>query len=599
MSEEQSFVSPSRPAEPMETKDVDLLVVGSGGAGMTAAMTAKAAGLETLLVEKEERFGGSTALSGGGLWIPGAAAQARKGHHPNPEDTLTYLRKITAGVVSEERLRAYVETGPEMLSFVERHTEVDMTWKPGYPDYFPEEPGGSAQGSVINLEPIDLRKLGDDEDKLLRPAAVGPRGMWMRPLELKPFFTIRQSWAGKSILLRFLWRSVRARFTGKRITTMGQALAAELWLGMRKLGVEAWLGSPLERLLTDEDGAVVGAIVSHEGREVEVRSRGGVVIATGGFEHNPEMRAKYQPFVPEDHSLGNPGATGDGIRAGQAVGAKVDLMDEAWWFPTLAWPSGRKHMMLNERMMPAQFMVNGAGERFINEATPYSEFGHAMIEGEASGTTYLPCWLITDARSWKRYVVAGHLPLPKIPFAPVATGSEMVEDWKQAGIVKEGRTMAELAAAIGVPAEALEKTARRYDEVAATGHDDDFGRGDSAYDRFYGDETLPNPNLAPLSGPPYYAFRVVLGDLGTNGGLLTDEDARVLREDGTAIPGLYASGNTAAAVMGRTYAGAGATIGPAMTFGYRAAKDAAARLKDGAPVAAASGKNSDLEEGGR
>jgi succinate dehydrogenase/fumarate reductase flavoprotein subunit len=174
----------------------------------------------------------------------------------------------------------------------------------------------------------------------------------------------------------------------------------------------------------------------------------------------------------------------------------------------------------------------------------------------------------------------------------------MVEDWKRDGIVKEGRTMAELAAAIGVPGEALEKTAQRYSEVAASGHDDDFGRGDSAYDRFYGDETLPNPNLAPLSGPPYYAFRVVLGDLGTNGGLVTDSDARVLREDGSAIPGLYASGNTAAAVMGRTYAGAGATIGPAMTFGYRAAKDAAARLAATRPMAAVtSGKNSDLKEG--
>jgi succinate dehydrogenase/fumarate reductase flavoprotein subunit len=577
MSDAQNSTSPSR--RPEQVEEVDLLVVGSGGAGMTAAMAARAAGLDTLLVEKADRFGGSTALSGGGMWIPGASAQTRKGYRPDPEDTLTYLKKITAGIVPEARLRAYVETGPEMLDFVERHTDVDLAWKPGYPDYFPEEPGGSAQGSVINLEPIDLRKLGADEEKLLRPAAVGPRGMWMRPLELKPFFTIRQSWQGKSILLRFLWRSIRARFTGERIATMGQALVAELWLGMRRLGVKVWLDAPLQSLLTDDDGAVTGAVIRRDGDEVEVRSRGGVVLATGGFEHNPEMRKKYQPFVPEDFSLGNPASTGDGIRAGLDAGAKVDLMDEAWWFPTLAWPSGRRHMMLNERMMPAQFIVNGAGVRYINEATPYSEFGHAMIEGQESGTTYLPSWLITDAYSWNHYVVAGHLPLPHVPFAPVPTGSKMVADWVTAGVVKEGRTWAELAAAIGVPAAALEQTACRYNEVAATGHDDDFGRGDSAYDRFYGDEKLKNPNLAPLSGPPYYAFRIVLGDLGTNGGLLTDEDARVLREDGTPIPGLYASGNTAAAVMGRTYAGAGATIGPAMTFGYRAANHAAATIE--------------------
>jgi 3-oxosteroid 1-dehydrogenase len=557
---------------------VDVLVVGSGGGGMTAALAAKAAGLDTLLVEKAPRFGGSTALSGGGIWVPGATVQREAGHHADLDAVVEYLKTITDGAVSDARLRAYVRTAPEMLDFVARQTGAELVWKPGYPDYFPEVPGGSAEGSVINVEPIDLRRLGADEDKLLKPAAVGPRGMWLRPLELRSFFTIRQSFEGKRVLLKFLWRSLRARVTGERIVAMGGALTSLLWMGMRRAGVTTWLDSPLDALITGADGAVAGAIVRHEGRAVRIGARGGVVLATGGFEHNDEMRRRYQPFVPENFSLGNPESTGDGIRAGQAAGGALALMDEAWWFPTLAWPNGRRHMLLNERMMPAQFMVNGAGERFINEATPYSEFGHAMIEGEAAGVTHLPCWLITDARSWKRYVIAGHLPLPKLPFAPVPTGSRMVEDWLQAGVVKQGSSWAELATAIGVPADALERTARRYNQVAATGHDDDFGRGDSAYDRYYGDETLANPNLAPLGGPPYYAFRIVLGDLGTNGGLMTDEDARVLREDGSPIPGLYATGNTSAAVMGRTYAGAGATIGPAMTFGYRAANHVAAHL---------------------
>jgi 3-oxosteroid 1-dehydrogenase len=575
------------PSQRSEEISVDVLVVGSGGGGMTAAMAAKAAGLDTLLVEKSERFGGSTALSGGGIWVPGARAQVKAGYRPDPEQVLTYLKKITAGEVSEARLRAYVETAPQMLDFVDRHTDAELVWKPGYPDYFPEEPGGSAEGSVINVEPIDLRRLGEDEEKLLAPPAVGPRGMWLRPLELKSFFTIRQSWRGKAVLLRFLWRALRARVLGERIVAMGQALAALLWMGMRRLEVTVWLDSPLVSLIKAEDGGVTGAVVRHEGREVRVKARGGVILATGGFDHNPEMRAEYQPFVPEDFSLGNAANTGDGVRAGQEAGAAVALMDEAWWFPTLAWPSGRLHMMLNERMMPSQFIVNGAGERFINEATPYSEFGHAMIEGQASGTTYMPCWLITDAHSWRRYVVAGHLPLPQIPFAPVPTGPAMVEAWLQEGVAKQGSSLAELAAAIGVPAEALERTAARYDEVAAGGHDDDFGRGDSAYDRYYGDETMPNPNFAPLHGPPYYAFKIVLGDLGTNGGLVTDEDGRVLREDGSPIAGLYATGNTSAAVMGRTYAGAGATIGPAMTFGFRAANHVAAKLKQAEPEPAA------------
>jgi succinate dehydrogenase/fumarate reductase flavoprotein subunit len=553
---------------------VDVLVVGAGGGGMTAALAAQAAGLEVLLVEKSPRFGGSTALSGGGIWVPGARVQVEAGHRPDPEAVIGYLETITEGIVPVARLRAYVETAPAMLDFIADHTDAELVWKPGYPDYFPEVPGGSPEGSVINVEPIDLRRLGADEEKLLKPAALGPRGMWLRPLELRSFYTIRQSWKGKVVLLRFLWRALRARLLGERIAAMGQALAAHLWLGLRRLGATVWLDSPLESLITAPDGSVRGAVIRHEGRALRVCARGGVVLATGGFEHNAEMRREHQPFVADDFSLGNAASTGDGIRAGQDAGGAVALMDEAWWFPTLAWPGGRLHMMLNERMMPAQFIVDAAGERFINESTPYSEFGHVMIAKQASGT----CWLITDQRSWERYVIAGHLPLPRIPFAPVPTGGAMVEAWLRAGVVKQGRSWAELAAAIGVPADALERTAQRYDEVAATGHDDDFGRGDSAYDRYYGDETLPNPNLAPLAGPPYYAFRIVLGDLGTNGGLVTDEDARVLREDGAPIPGLYATGNTSAAVMGRTYAGAGATIGPAMTFGYRAAAHVAARL---------------------
>jgi 3-oxosteroid 1-dehydrogenase len=572
---------------------VDTLVVGAGGGGMTAAMTARVAGLDTLLIEKTPFFGGSTALSGGGIWVPGATVQVRAGYKPDREEVFGYLKTITAGLVSDQRLRAYVETAPEMLDLVAAHTDSELVWKPGYPDYFPEVPGGSARGSVINIEPIDLRRLGEDEGRLLRPLALAPRGMWLRPLELKPFFTIRQSWRGKVILLRFIWRMVRARVLGERVAALGQALAAHLWLGLRKLGVLVWFDSPLISLITDDGGAVQGALVSHGGAEVRVMARAGVILATGGFENDPELRREYQPFVPENHSFGARSNTGDGIRAGQEAGAALDLMDEAWWFPTLAWPGGRLHMLLNERMMPAQFIVNGAGRRFINEATPYSEFGHAMIAGQAAGTDHIPCWLITDAGAWSRYIVAGHLPLPKIPFSPAPTGRGMVESWLQAGVVKQADTWAELARQIGVPADALEETARRYNAVASTGHDDDFGRGDSAYDRYYGDETLANPCLAPLTGPPYYAFRIVLGDLGTNGGLVTDEHARVLREDGSAVHGLYATGNTSAAVMGRTYAGAGATIGPAMTFGYIAARHQAAALGRGTPsdVLAAGGTN--------
>jgi 3-oxosteroid 1-dehydrogenase len=558
---------------------VDVLVVGAGGGGMTAALCAQTAGLDTLLVEKSEFFGGSTGLSGGGIWFPGSSPQTKQGYHPDPEEAVKYLKIITKGIVSDERIRAYVDTGPEVLDFVADNTDASFVWKPGYPDYFPEVPGGSSNGSLLNVEPVDLRKLGDDEGKLIRPVAIPPKGMWLRPLELREFFRIRWSWTGKLVLLRFVWRMIRARVLGERIAAIGQALAAQLWMGLRKAGTKVWLESPLLSLIANDSGDVVGAVVRHEGRELRIGARGGVIVATGGFEHNAEMRHEYQPFVPDGETLGAAGNTGDGIRAGLSVGAAVDLMDEAWWFPTLHFPGGRKHLMLNERMMPGQFIVNGAGERFINEATPYSEFGHVMIEGQATGTDHIPCWLITDAAAWNRYVVAGHLPLPHVPFSPAPTGKDMMQPWLDGGVVYQAESLAGLADEIGVPADALQRTQRRYNELAASGHDDDFGRGDSAYERYFGDDSLEHPNLGPVKTPPYYAFRVVLGDLGTNGGLVTDEHARVLRDDGSVIAGLYATGNTSSAVMGRTYAGAGATIGPAMAFGYIAAGHIRERLE--------------------
>lgn len=557
---------------------VDVLIVGSGGGGMTAALTAQAAGLDALVIEKASHFGGSTALSGGGIWVPGAPAQRREGYVPSPEGVVEYLKTITDGLVSEARLRQYVEAAPQMLQFLEQLSGwFEFVWKPGYADYYPELPGGSELGSTINVPPIDLRKLGADEQKLLQPLALAPKGIWLGPKELRTFYRIRQSWAGKGVLLKLISRMVRARVFGERMAAIGQSLAARLRLALRERGIPLWLDSPMVQLITDSDGAVIGAVVEREGNTQRIGARMGVILASGGFDHDLAWRKELLPEVDQDWSFGNPAAMGDGIRAGQQVGAATDLLDEAWWFPAIQWPDGRMQFMLNERMMPAQFIVNGAGKRFINEAAPYMDFGHAMIEGQRSGVTHIPCWLITDHRSFNRYVVGGHLPIPKIPGAPVPTGRKIPPAWLESGVVKAATTWDEMAAKIGVPAEQLTETARRFNELARNGHDDDFNRGDSVYDNYYGDHTLPNPNLYPLGDPPYYAFRIVLGDLGTSGGLLIDEHARVLRTDGTVVPGLYAVGNTSAPVMGRSYAGAGATIGPAMTFGYVAAKHLAAQ----------------------
>ena len=559
--------------EPTFDHEVDVLVVGSGGGGMTAALKADAEGLDTLVVEKSAQFGGSTALSGGGIWVPGAPSQRRAGYVPAPDDTFEYLKQITNGLVSDARLRQYVGAAPEMMDFLEKSSSwFEFVWKPGYADYYPELPGGSERGSTINVPELDLRKLGAEEQNLLTPLALAPKGIWFAPKDLRLFYQVRQNWRGKAVLVKLIWRMFRARVFGERMAAIGQSLMARMRLALKDHDVPLWLNAPMTELLTDVDGKVVGAVIERDGTPQRIGTRRGVILAAGGFDHDMEWRRQHLPELEKDWSFGNPAAMGDGIRAGEKVGAATDLLDEAWWFPAMCWPDGRLQFMLNERMMPSQFVVNGDGKRFVNEAAPYMDFAHAMIQGQRSGVSHIPCWLVTDIRSFHRYVVGGHLPIPKIPFAPVPTGWKVPKAWVESGIVKEGNSFEELAAAIGVPASNLCETAERFNELARNGHDDDFHRGDSAYDNYYGDPTLPNPNLHPIGAPPYYAFQLILGDLGTSGGLRTDEHARVLRDDDSVIAGLYATGNVTAAVMGRSYAGAGATIGPAMTFGYVAAK---------------------------
>jgi 3-oxosteroid 1-dehydrogenase len=557
---------------------VDVLVIGSGGGGMTAALAAHAAGLDTLVVEKGTQFGGSTALSGGGIWVPGAPSQKRAGYAPDPDGVKEYLRQVTDGLVSDERISAYVTHAPEMMEFLEKTSRwCEFVWKPGYADYYPELPGGSELGSTINVPPIDLRTLGDEEANLLKPLALAPKGIWLGPKDLRLFYQVRQNWRGKAVLVKLLWRKFRAHVFGDRIAAIGQSLAARLRLAMKEQDIPLWLDAPMTELITDVDGVVVGAVVERSGEQQRIGARRGVILATGGFDHDMTWRREHLPELEHDWSFGNPLATGDGIRAGEKVGASTELLDEAWWFPAMCWPDGRLQFMLNERMMPSQFVVNGAGKRFINEAAPYMDFAHAMIVGQRSGVSHIPCWLITDTRSFHRYVVGGHLPIPKVPGAPVPTGRTVPQAWLDSGVVRSAPTLDELAVRIAVPPAELRRTAERFNDLARKGHDDDFNRGDSVYDNYYGDPTLPNPNLSPLTTPPYLAFQIILGDLGTSGGLRTDEHARVLRSDDTVIDGLYAVGNTSAAVMGRSYAGAGATIGPAMTFGYIAARHLASR----------------------
>ncbi|MGB9303662.1 MAG: 3-ketosteroid-delta-1-dehydrogenase, partial [Mycobacterium sp.] len=356
---------------------------------------------------------------------------------------------------------------------------------------------------------------------------------------------------------------------GRRYAAGGQGLAAGMFAGVLRAGIPVWTDTTLVHLDRDGD-RVTGAVVEHAGRAVTITARRAVVLAAGGFDHSMDMRWKFQSeSLGANLSLGAAANTGDGIRAGQELGAGIDLMDQAWWFPAVApLPGGAPVVMLAERSLPGSLIVNQNGHRFANESTDYMSFGQRLLELERSGSPVEAMWIIFDQQYRNSYVFGAELfPRMRIPQA-----------WYDNGVAKRADGLAELGALIGVPVSEFTKTMTRFNESASAGQDPDFGRGRSAYDRYYGDPTItPNPNLRPLVKGPFYGVKMVLSDLGTCGGLKADDRARVLREDGGVIPGLYAIGNTAANAFGTTYPGAGATIAQGLVYGYIAARDASGR----------------------
>ncbi len=546
-----------------EPAEFDVVVAGSGAAGMTAALTAADLGLSVVVIEKAGTFGGSTARSGGGIWAPGNAVLRAAGVTDTPSQAQAYLAYVAGADVPASLRGAFLEYGPGMLDLVLAKTPLRLAWVPGYADYYPEAPGGLARGRSVEPVPFDSRRLGAELAHLAPPYLPSPVAITQaeyRWLSLGPRHP-RAVLAGARVAVR----AARGRLRGHQVLSLGQALAAGLRAGLLASGVPVWLDTPMTSLEV-RDGRVTGVSAMRDGEPVTVRARRGVLIATGGFERNEEMRRRYQrePAGPQ-WTTGAPGNTGDGIRAGLDLGAATGLMDDAWWGPSIPLPGG-PYFCLAERSLPGCLLVNGAGQRFVNEAAPYVDAVRAMYDGNTPGNPHIPAWLVFDQRYRDRYVFAGRPP-----------GRPLSRRWYAAGAVVRADDLAGLAHEMSVDAAGLVKTVTRFNEFAAAGRDEEFGRGDSAYDRYYGDPRVrPNPNLAPLARPPFYAVKIVPGDLGTKGGLRTDEHARVLREDGTPIPGLYAAGNASASVMGHSYAGAGATIGPAMTFGYIAALDLAA-----------------------
>lgn len=549
----------------------DVVVVGSGAGGMTAALTAKAAGASVVLVEKADRYGGSTALSGGGIWAPNNPTLLRRGLGDDPEDVRRYLHAVVGDRVPATRLDTFAAAAPLALEFLEKQSpHMRFFWCRGYSDYHPEYPGGRPNGRSIEALPFDKRRLGAMETEMLDTGMRGPAGLWVTATDFHDLNQATRTWIGKKALLRAAGRVASNLIRRRHMATTGTALIGRLRLALAEAGVELWLSAPVTSLV-DAEGRVLGVEVERDGRVLRIEARSGVILATGGFDHDPELRAKYLSSVDQDWSMGAPSNTGDGIRLGEQVGAALDLMDDAWWMPAIEQPKGRLFPLVSERSMPGSLIVNQAGRRFTNESAPYVNFIHDQLrlEGEEGG--HVPAWFIMDQRARQRYTFAAipaYQPLPK--------------SWYAIGTMHTSSTVEGLAAKIGVPADALSATIERFNAAARRGRDDDFQRGDSAYDRYYGDPTLPNPCLNELVKAPYHAAKLVPGDLGTKGGLLTDEHGRVLKEDGSVVGGLYAVGNASASVMGNEYAGAGATIGPSLTFGWVAARHATGRPFDAA-----------------
>ncbi|MFI6338930.1 FAD-binding protein [Streptomyces sp. NPDC050535] len=519
----------------------DVIVIGSGG-GLVGAYVAASRGLRTLVVEKTDVVGGTVAYSGAGLWFPGSAPLRRAGVEDDAENARTYLRDVVADGSRERLQDAYLRAGAELIDELEQNPWFQSFVHGPVPDYYSWRPGGTPAGRTVFPPALPVAELGELFDLVRRSLPTERWGFDEGPVVS----------GGRALI--------------------GRALAAFLETGNGTLR----LNTALENLVV-EDGRVVGVEAVSGGERVRFRAGRGVLLAAGGFERDRELRERYQQVpLTGEWSNGAPANTGDALRAGIAVGADTDLLDEAWFVPGLVQPDGLPVFHTGTR---GGIWVNGAGERFVNETRPYDQAGHEIVRLHATtGVRHIPCHWVFDQRQLDRDSIGGppDQPLP--------------EEWLKSGALKKADTLEELARLIDVPFDALDRTVKEFNGYAPTGTDERFHRGESPWDRMFHHIVpfpadprqnfaarsvpgYPNPLLLPIDTPPFYAATIVPSDIGTKGGLRIDEHARVLRPDGRPIEGLYATGNTAAPMSGRVYPGAGTPIGSSLAFGYLAVLD--------------------------
>jgi len=543
--------------------DVDVAVIGSGAAGLSAALTARANGLDVVVLERSPLVGGSTVLAGGGMWVPANRWMLADGDSDSDEFALEYL-DATVGdggpSASPERRAAFVHTVREAVAFLEEQG-LRFRRTTGYPDYHPNLPGGSAAGRAIESVVVDANDLGDWANRL--PPRRFPRSLPMGTLDVADVLLAKRTIRGARRFARILAHHGLARLRRQRLIAGGGALEVQLLREVLRRGIPVHVESPVVELVV-ANGAVTGVVALRDGERVTIHARRGVMLAAGGFARNHELRRIYQP-QPTDATWSSASASdlGDGLRLAQSVGAELALLDEAWWGPAAVLPGGVAIFLVSERAKPGSIVVDATGRRYMNEAQSYVTAVHAMYERNRE-VPAIPSWLVFDHTYRSRYAFGA--------FLPGRTPRELLAN----GFFKHADTLAGLAAAAGIDAGGLEATVARFNDLARRGVDEDFGRGGDGYDTYYGDPRVkPNPNLAPIGRPPFYAVELLPGDLGTKGGVVTDVDGRALREGGGVIEGLYASGNSSASVMGRSYPGPGCTLAPAVTFSYRAMRHAA------------------------
>jgi 3-oxosteroid 1-dehydrogenase len=540
----------------------DFVIVGSGAGSVCAALWLQTIGKSAVILEKTEKFGGSTSTSGGVIWAPNNMLMRRQGVADSQEKALTYFKSVVGEVgpaSSPARRLAFLSGVNEALEFLEAQG-MEFFRPEGYSDYYDDRPGGVARGRTVMAKPYDLRKLG--------AMAETPRRLSVLPAPMNTheggrLATMKTTWAGKLVAMRVAWRLLVNKLTGRRWSGAGLALQSRLLRIALDRKLDIRLETPVSDLIA-EDGRVAGVSVA-SGRRLGARD--GVLINAGGFSHNAEMRAKYGPQPSSvEWTYSNPGDTGEMIQAAQRLGAAVDLMDEAWWNTVSVPGPGLRAANVADISRPHAIMVDQTGLRYCNESASYMEVGQKQY-ARHKVVPAVPSWLILDDRNRRSYPLYTAMP-GKTP-----------QGWIDSGYLKTAASLEALARACSLDPQALRATVDRFNGFARTGKDEDFHRGDREYDHFLGGDrsNKPNQNLGPVETAPFYAIQVYPGDVGTAGGVMTDEYGQVLKEDGAPIPGLYATGNSTASVMGRSYPGAGASIGAAIAFAWNAAHHAARR----------------------